>query len=527
MAKYLAIDLEPQGLFVVAGECRGGTATVERAFAWVPGDDHGPPALSASTAAALGEQLRDRLKTAGMAAAPVLVSVGRDRVIFKELRYPPVPPAEEAAVVRFQALKEITENPDEVILDYAPFPSNAPTGERRATAVVMRKDLFAAIQAMCAAAGLKLAAVSPRPFAVAAGLTRAVASGAAAALANPTDAVAAVTLGPQGGEFTIVRDGHVAFTRAVSTPAVETETLLRSEIRRNLTVYGGQSTTQPVRAVYLAEVEDRLGGWATRLGDGLTVPVRTFDPLAGAAAAVAEELRGRFAGAVGLLAGRARDALPINFAAPRQPQVRADPRRKQLIGAGVAAALVLAAGAAFGVMKLSDANTRLAALQAEKTSLEDQLATQEPDRKRLEAADQWAAREVNYLDELFDMSDRLPAGDQLRVRSLTGSALPVDKAGKQEAQARFELKVGTKNADAAASLVSSIDRDNVGGKKFYVGTQKTTGGLDSAAGGAHNQLFTIITKVNHRSPVDYSDSPAFTPPPRRGAVQLPPADDGE
>ena len=76
-------------------------------------------------------------------------------------------------------MKEIAENADEIVLDYAPIVEGGadPTAERRAMAVVVRKDFFGAVQTMVAAAGLKLVAVSPRPYAVAAGLAQALATG--------------------------------------------------------------------------------------------------------------------------------------------------------------------------------------------------------------------------------------------------------------------------------------------------------------------------------------------------------------
>src|SRR5207248_11732675 len=133
--------------------------------------------LPSETAKLIGERLRDRLRAAGVAPAPVLVSVGRGRVILKELRYPAVPPADEPSVVRFQALKELSDAPDDLVLDYTPLSNGAAEGERRSTAVVIRKELFAAIQQMCAAANLRLVAVTPRPYAVAAGLARGFAAG--------------------------------------------------------------------------------------------------------------------------------------------------------------------------------------------------------------------------------------------------------------------------------------------------------------------------------------------------------------
>ncbi len=166
MSNFIAIDLDSQGLYAVAGSARG-TVRPTHAVAWTADDADPPSPLTAETAKALGEKLRDKLRAAGVPAAPVIVSIGRDRVILKELKYPPVPPTQEPALVRFQAMKELSESPDEIVLDYAPLGEAG--GECRAMAVALRKELLGSIQALCQAAGLKLAGVTPRPYATAAG----------------------------------------------------------------------------------------------------------------------------------------------------------------------------------------------------------------------------------------------------------------------------------------------------------------------------------------------------------------------
>jgi hypothetical protein len=522
LSRFLAIDIDHQGLFVVAGSARGGAAKVDHALAWA-GDD-APPPLTAVSAKQIGEQLRDRLRAAGIAPAPVLVAVGRDKVILKELKYPAVAPTEEPALVRFQAAKELTESPDEIVLDYAPFDEAAvgvaksavrkwkdaagEAPERRAMAVALRKDTFAAVKAMVEAAGLKLVGVSPRPYAVAAGLTRGIASGAVPPPPTPDGAVAVVTLGTHGGEFTVVRGGQVLFTRTVPAPVLAAESMLVAEVKRNLTVYAGPR----VEAVYVAE--GGFGRWAGRLDGSLTVPVHSIDPLAGATADVPAELHGRFAGAAGLLAGQAADALPINFASPRQPRPETDPNRKTYILAGAAAAAVLLAGWVFGYVQLVAAETRVAQLREQKADAEKDRASLDPDKAKLAALDTWAAPEVVWLDELYDLSDRFPTGDQVRVNSLTATQLPADpKTGKREAAAKLEVRVGARNPDAAAALVTAIDRDNPEKNKYYVGTRKLTGGLATGTT-PYRELFTVDTRVQHRKPDEYSRNPAFPPPNR-------------
>src|SRR5687767_10610629 len=95
--------------------------------------------LGAANGEALGRKLREALRAAGIVPAPVVACVGRERVVMKELRYPPVPASEEPALVRFQAAKELSELPDEVVIDYAPLSAPEQTGERQALAVALKR----------------------------------------------------------------------------------------------------------------------------------------------------------------------------------------------------------------------------------------------------------------------------------------------------------------------------------------------------------------------------------------------------
>ncbi len=494
-------------------------------LAWVPGDDHGPPALTLETAKEIGEQLRDRLASNDIPASKVLIGIGRDRVILKEVRYPPVPPEQEPSVVQFQVAKDLTESPDEVVIDYIPIEdvATATGDERRSMSVVLRKDVLAAVQTMCLVAGLKVAAVTPRPYAIASAFAQSLANGTAPALPSPDAAVAVLTLGSSGGEFTVLRHGQVSFARSVPAQVLVNEALLLAEVRRNLTVYNGQNPGNGIAAVYVAEAQHHIGGWAAKLDGNLPVPVHTFDPLEPSPASAPEKLHGRFAGAAGLLALKADEALPINFASPRQPRAAADPKRRKLLLAAVAALTLIIAGGAFGFLEYSRADERLTRLRGQKTVLENELKMREPDAKRVAAADQWTKRSVNYLDELYDMSARVPEGDQMRVIELKGTPRPVDRAGKQDAQALFEIRGGVKiGSGAVTALVDEIENDNSGSKKYYIGTQISRPG-HAITNTAYNQPFTITTRVMHREPAEYTELPSFTPPVRRAASATTPA----
>src|SRR4029077_10092073 len=125
-----------------------GGVRVEQALSWGL-----PEPLTAASSEALGKKLREALKEANVAPAPVLACVGRERVILKELRYPAVPANEEPAIVRFQAAKELTESIEDCVVDYTHMGAGADAGERHALAVIVRKEVVNSLQALCRGLG--------------------------------------------------------------------------------------------------------------------------------------------------------------------------------------------------------------------------------------------------------------------------------------------------------------------------------------------------------------------------------------
>ncbi len=524
MPRFLAIDVDANGLFVAAASLHKGAVAVEQVAS-----RPSPPPLTADTAADLGRAIRELLTRSGIKPAPVLLCVGRDRVIPKDVRHPPTPPADEPAVVKFQAMKELSEAGDEVVLDYCPLPPTA-AGDRRALVVFMRKDVLAAARTLCESAGLKLAGVTPRPFAAVAAFRNAATAGGAAPPSNPDEAVAVVTLGEAGGEFTVARAGHVAFTRTIPVTAMAQEKSLVAELRRNLTVYAGLPGAGPLAVVYLAEgAEPGRESTADRLGDLLPVAVRGFDPFAGSAVAnaIPPAVRGGFAGVIGLLAAKAAsDVLPINFASPRQPKAAASPHRSRVLVAALVGVLVLGVGAMAGMMELAKANRRVLAANNAKQDVEGELQKTELDAKRLAAADEFTNREVVWLDELYDLSDRFPDVKKMRAVEIEGTAVPppakTPAKGSPPAAApktpvkppvgQLRVVVSTEDAALVDRLVDGLNRD-----KFYSSTSKSTAGL--SAGSSRSQQFTVTTQIVHRGPAEYLRRLVAAPPPK--AVEPP------
>src|SRR5205807_4705038 len=152
-------------------------------------------------------------------------------VILKEISYPSVPAHEEPAVVQFQVSKELSDAPDEVVIDYAPLAATGTSGEQRALAFVVRRELLTTYETLCRSAGLKLVALTPRPFGMLACWKQVAGTAAPASASGRADApVALLSVGEAAAEFCIVQGDKLRLARALAAG-----TALPGEVRRTLT----------------------------------------------------------------------------------------------------------------------------------------------------------------------------------------------------------------------------------------------------------------------------------------------------
>jgi Tfp pilus assembly PilM family ATPase len=431
LARFLALDWDHGQLHVVSANVGRGGVQIQRAAVWQQEQD---PA--SGDAEALGLVLRERLREAGIAPAPVLVSVGRDRVILKDVRYPQVPASEEPAVVRFQASKELTEPADEVVIDYAPTGEPGPNGERRALALILRRRLLTAYQNVCKAAGLKLLAVTPRPFGIAACALRS----AGALVLSPAPeaagvAVAVLTVAGGWAEFSVVRGDHLLFARSLAAG-----TGLVGEIRRNLALYAGQpqvtSARDRVQALYVAG-DGENAGLREGLQELLAIPVHPLDPFAGAAGLDLAGPRAGFAGAVGLLYAQAQ-GLPIDFAHPKEPRPETDPNKRRKLVAALGAVALLAGVFIIGQIVLAYRQKNIAELQDQLQALDGQVSLLQKDSDNLKTLKGWTDTAVPWIEELAEVSERFPDTKVMHLTELSGRPTTV-KASDQKHVAEMAL----------------------------------------------------------------------------------------
>lgn len=484
MARLIAIDWDQSTLYVVAGEIRGSAVKVQAALTW---QEEAPPSLA--NAEAIGLRLKQKLKEAGIAPAALLGCVGRDRLIIKDIRFPPVPETEEPAVVRFQTVKELTDAPEDVVIDYV-LRTATGQSERRAASVVLHKKLLEVYQKIANAAGLKLIGLTPRLMGAALCLRRVIGTTVVTPPPEPaTGTIALVLLGEKNAELAVLQGPD--FLLARSLPAGPQ---LFSEIRRNLALHEGQSPDHPIVAVYVAG--KGTGELRERLGEVFEIPIHTFDPFAGGEAGVVPAgNRGFFAGALGLLHHKALGDLPINWMSPREPKPPPDPLYKRLRVWLLIGFLLLVGLFVGGQILVSEEQAALERVISETNDTEEKLKKASEQAKRLKAMSDWS--NPTWIDEIYDLAGRLDL-NKVRIDFLgvTSRSRPGDKNITRyvgQITLRGRLLASSTNARRADydKMVATFTREN-----YYT--------VDAGLSKFEDTAFVLVVDVARRAPDEYT-----------------------
>lgn len=490
MARLLALDWDQQQLQIVAA-ATGSRLRIQHAAVWT---DFPPP--TPGEAEASGKRFAERLKAAGIAPGNVVACLGRERVILKDIRHPAASPADEPGLVRFQTAKELTDPVEDVVIDYTPLEEPAANGERHVAALVIKKEVIEACHTFCRAAGLKLIALTPRPYGTLACYTALAAKGLAPVQAEQ-DAVGVLTTTDKSLEFCVLRGRSVLFSRALTAGIGPG---LVGELRRNLAVYSGQWPQYPLKAVVLAGGEEQAQ--LREQLQALPVPVHLLDPFG---AADRDNLPstgpGRYMSALGLLYSESsRASLAINFACPKQPVFEKDPnQRRNILVAAAAAVLVLGLGF-LGWMQLSERDQQIQDLALEKVELDKTFNALQQDARKIKGLSEWTKTQVNWLDELYDMTARIPDPDALRLTEFSASVGDPHAKTALDKSARLTIKgVTGREAKALDTLRTQLTSEEV---IHHVGPSNLSINrtVDTQR---FSQSFTTSMHVDARSPAKY------------------------
>ncbi len=451
MARLLGIDWDHDRFYLVSASTGRGTIHVERALTWGETNTQNPGEIPE-----VAKRLREQMKAASLAPAPVLVSVGRERVIVKEIRYPAVDDTQEPALVRFQATKELTEAPARVVIDYTRLPENG-SNERRAMVVAARNDRLGSIHALCRAAGLKLLGIAPRPIGIAACLNQLNdKSGLSAPPPQKDEVVAVLTVSQKWAEFIIACNARVLLARPLH---LGKEFL--GEVRRNLALFSNQlqptSPRRSVQALYFAG-DNEHALLEEQLRESLAIPVHVLDPFSREVQVEISGDRGGFAGVIGLAQLWTEEkALPINFVHPKEPKVEQKSRAMPYLLAVGGSLVLLLAMFVISTVLLDDKKKLVTEKQEQLTKLNKQIKTVKGElEQKLDKIEQWEQTDLPWIDELYDLTARFPWEQGLKVTQWSASPLP--SGGPYSAQMRIKGIVTRNLLNKRPTILKDLER---------------------------------------------------------------------
>lgn len=473
MPRFLALDWDHDQMHLVALSASRDKVQVEQAVVWNEPCTQDPAALAQA-----GSRLRERLRAARIAPAPVLGVVARERVILKELRYPPADETQEPSLVRNQMVKELTEPLDRVVIDFLRLPVNP--RERHAQVMILRKPVLLAWQNLLKAAGLKLLALTPRPFGLAGCL--------------PTElkdqTVAVLNVNSHWAEFVVVSGGLPVFARSLPS-----EANLAEEVRRNLILYAGQargtgSNGGPVRQLF-CNCDASKDGLLKQLRGLLAIPVEPLELPGGTQHRETLTASAGFAPLLGLaqIWGQQQKAL-INFVAPREPKVDTGTSRERVVvrvGLAVLLVILLIFG---GLLIRSNTQNRLDEVTQELANVKAQLDKLQPAASQFAQLKKWEMGALPWLDELYDLTARFPDRENFRVNQIFIN--PLDReSDKFTMRMTINGVVPLGHSRLIDDLVSRINRESHGHCRASKETLKTPQGNQSE----DTQEFTVYVDM--------------------------------
>jgi len=400
MTRKLYIDWDNGKLTILALGGRRGFSEVK--FLCIDTEGSPNPVMAEEQ----GEQLRSFLKDVAPSGVKTSITLGRDRLIARQLTIPRVDIAEEPSLVKFQVMRDLNESPDEIRLDYLPFDPPG-SSDRRILGLLIRMELYNAWKTILQGAQCKLASMSPRL----AGL-----GGLIADLGPPKESVALVAIGSNWAELGIFIDGHNLFSRSLNpNPA------LVQEIKRSLGLFSAQNDSLAPKSIFLLASPEWKGD--ADLASATNLPLQRlqpFDGILGTRPIAAREEE--FIASLGVLTGLARleekGGKPSpDFANPRQPPPPSQLGKQRVLLYAAVGLLTFIVGGYFLMGVKNRASETVDDLIRTKDDLKNKIEIAKNNGKRIQALADWD--DVVWLDELYDMTHRNPNTKDLQLTEFT------------------------------------------------------------------------------------------------------------
>ncbi len=411
MSKLLAVEWDARELRVAAAQIAGKKVVVEQAFAVALDEEAG------QTPDAIGERLVAACSEHDIGRCSVLVGVPRVKAELRVLQVPNAPDDELPEMVRFQAVRQFSTLGEDWPLDFVPLGSGDPN-QTRVLAATISPQLAEDLLKICSAVGSHESKLVLRPCASASLYGRCVTDHRCRLL---------VELFAEEADLNVVVDGQVVFLRSVRLAPTNLATALVGEIRRTLAAAQNQLGEQRIQGVTLVGNDAELQDIQPVLEKRLDQTIEVFDPF-GQTSLTLEgpppEHPGRFASLLGMLLDEGEGKRHgIDFLNPRKRSVPPDRRRRYaLIAGAVAAVFAVFIGGVW--WQIDRYKSQVDELQVRNTSLDDQVKIAQQLKSDVGMIDEFEEGNINWLDQIYEISKKLPDAEEAIVDTATFTSLP-------------------------------------------------------------------------------------------------------
>jgi Tfp pilus assembly PilM family ATPase len=479
--KVLCLDWDKRSLRIVVARVGKGRTVLEDAHS-----HRLPNNVDADDPEAMGGFVRAMLRRHRLSYKSVVVDVPRERAVINRLALPPTPPAEVAAAVRFQAMKELPFAVETAAVDYIIMGRDENGQAIEVLLAAVTTETLDRVRLTCEAAGLTPARIGLRPYANLISIRHTRGTG--------DKRVLFLDVGPGATEIDVMCGDALAFARSanVSVPLPVSDSAAREDSRiismaevRDLDV-SDEAIEAAVNEV-LVEATRTLQAYratetqlADRLHQRLELPVTLFDPTEalGVDPNEAPKLRS-FSAALGLAWGLGREgSLALDFLNPKRPvSSRETLQRRARIGA-LAAVVVLVA--VIGVLgkQYYGLRAQLKQLQRDNKTLQSKVQGKVEILNRIDEAREWATDAV-WPDELLNVVKVASESGTTPGEKMVVQEIILDTVSRTPGITLRNLYAS--DAQVPADFVRSlIAREAEDGERVYNAAQRTTSDVPGA-----------------------------------------------
>jgi Tfp pilus assembly PilM family ATPase len=415
MSELLAVEWEHAHVSGVLAQVAPGRVHITRTF-MIP-----RPSTSGSASGILQiDWLKPELARLGIAGGPVLIALPRDEAVVKRLDLPEVTDDELPVLVRFQAGAKSSVGLDELSLDFIPLPRRSEIPGREVLLATVPRQTLDEVTTVCQAAGLEAKVVGLTAVAVSQFVARAeeaedqVSAGASLVVARHGNRI----------EISVLRRSHLLFSHSSRLPegaSASEAQAITAEVSRALVALRGTAAEVKIERIWtlVSAAEQEL--LAESLHRRLACEVRPLDPFAAVECETgvvnATTDRALYAGPIGMLLARFDAKVPsIDFLSPRRPPVKRDSKKRKLVLAGAGAGVMVALLVLLQWQRLNRLDGEIADLNLTEDGVNEKLKLMKPTTDAAAIVAQWDAEGADWLDELVELTNRMPPTDKVYVQ---------------------------------------------------------------------------------------------------------------